>query len=83
MKKILFLLLTALLPAVAGAYDAKIDGIYYNFNKDAKTATVTYYYNGSSNQNAYSVSVKRFVEIIFAVALNNLNRPTTVVTTTP
>ena len=57
MKKILFLLLAALLPAVAGAYEARIDGIYYNFNKDAKTATVTYYYNGSSNQNAYSGTV--------------------------
>ncbi|MBO7140134.1 MAG: leucine-rich repeat protein, partial [Prevotella sp.] len=57
MKKILFLLLATLLPAVAGAYDAWIDGIYYNFDKDAKTATVTYYYNGSGNQNAYSGTV--------------------------
>ena len=56
MKKTFFLLLMLLLPAVAGAYDAQIDGIYYNFNKDAKTATVTYY-NYISNQNAYSGTV--------------------------
>ena len=57
MKKQLFLFLMLLLPAMAGAYDARIDGIYYNFNKDAKTATVTYYDNGSYNQNAYSGTV--------------------------
>jgi len=57
MKKILILLLAFILPAVAVAYDAKIDGIYYNFNKDAKTATVTYYWSGSSSHNAYSGTV--------------------------
>ena len=36
MKKLLFLLLAAILPAMAGAYDAKIDGIYSNFDKEAK-----------------------------------------------
>ena len=40
MKKILLLTLLALLPMVAGAYNAKIDGIYYNFSGDE--ATVTY-----------------------------------------
>ena len=60
MKKTFFLLLMLLLPAVAGAYEARIDGIYYNFNKDAKTATVTYYdylNDYQSNQNAYSGAV--------------------------
>lgn len=41
MKKILSLILLALLPMVANAYDAKIDGIYYNLNAGAKTAEVT------------------------------------------
>ena len=49
MKKILFLIILDLLPLVAKAYNAKIDGIYYNFNDDK--ATVTYrdmYYNSYS-----------------------------------
>ena len=40
MKKVLSLILVALLPMLANAYDAKIDGIYYNFSGDK--ATVTY-----------------------------------------
>jgi len=57
MKKLLFLLLAVLLPAMAGAYDAQIDGIYYNFDTNAKTATVTYYRCDIRNQNAYSGTV--------------------------
>ena len=38
------------------AYDAKIDGIYYNFS--GTNATVTYYSNSSSsNKTAYSGAV--------------------------
>ena len=40
MKKQLFLILTMLLPTMAMAYDAEIDGIYYNF--EGTEATVTY-----------------------------------------
>ena len=40
MKRKLLLLLVALLPMVANAYDAKIDGIYYNFS--GNEAIVTY-----------------------------------------
>ncbi len=52
MKKQLLILVMTLLPMVASAYDAKIDGIYYNLNSTDKTATVTsgsYYspYSGS------------------------------------
>lgn len=43
MKKSIFSLLLALLPLLASAYDAKVDGIYYNFNSTDKTAEVTYY----------------------------------------
>lgn len=50
MKKQLLLLVIMLMPLVAKAYDAYIGGIYYNFNNEAKTATVTY----SSQNNAYS-----------------------------
>lgn len=57
MKKHSFLFLLVLLSTLtASAYDAKIDGIYYNFVTSAKTATVTYY-STSSNKNAYSGSV--------------------------
>ena len=40
MKKILLLFL-ALLPLMASAYDAQLDGIYYNLDKNLKQATVT------------------------------------------
>lgn len=42
MKKQLITLIAMLLPMLASAYDAQIDGVYYNFDKNAKTATVTY-----------------------------------------
>ena len=62
MKKILSFFLLMLMPMIAEAYEAKIDGIYYDFNKDAKTATVTYenYYDdgwSSWNWSDYSGSV--------------------------
>lgn len=42
MKKSLLLILVAiLLPMTASAYDAVVDGIYYNLDKAAKTAEVT------------------------------------------
>ena len=52
MKRHLLLLLVALLPILANAYDAKINGIFYNFT--ANEAEVT-----SSNDNTtnYSGSV--------------------------
>ncbi len=42
MKKVILSILAMLLPMMAWAYDAQIDGIYYNFDKTAKTAEVTY-----------------------------------------
>lgn len=51
MKKQLLLILMALLPMLASAYDALVDGIYYNLNTNAKTAEVTYkdnYFNSYS-----------------------------------
>ncbi len=65
MKKILFLLLAAILPAMAGAYDAYIDGIYYNFDKEARTATVTHRNYNEWNQNAYSGTVNIPVTVIY------------------
>lgn len=41
-QKILIVLMALLLPTIASAYDACIDGIYYNIVKKAKQATVTY-----------------------------------------
>lgn len=52
MKKIVTLILVALLPVLASAYDAEIDGIYYNFSENE--ATVTY---GNSERNSYSGEV--------------------------
>ena len=53
MKKIFFLLLL-LLPEFVSAYDACIDGIYYNLNRDTKEATVTY---KALNSSSYSGTV--------------------------
>ena len=40
------------------AYDCKVNGIYYNLNETAKTASVTYaYYNSGSNSIAYEGDV--------------------------
>ncbi len=59
MKKQLLLFVMTLLPMVAKSYDAKIDGFCYNFNTEAKTATVTYYStNETSNSNFYSGSIQ-------------------------
>ena len=57
-KKLLFLLLAAILPVMASAYDACIGDIYYNFDRDSKTAMVTYMSETSSNKKAYSGDVK-------------------------
>ena len=57
MKKLLLFLLTILLSTVASAWDACIDGIYYNFDQTAKTATVAYNSSGSYNQYCYSGTV--------------------------
>ena len=51
MKRTFFLFLAIVMSVMARAYDAEIDGICYNFNKDAKTATVT------SGNSKYSGSV--------------------------
>ena len=56
MKKFLFILMLAVLPAMASAYDAKINGIYYNFDQSAKTAEVTYM-DWENNRYAYSGAV--------------------------
>ena len=42
MKKILSLILLAMLPMIASAYDAFIDGIYYNFSGNEATVTEGY-----------------------------------------
>ena len=58
MKKLLFILMLAVLPAMASAYDAKIDGIYYNFDQSKKTAVVTYMeFGADENRYAYSGAV--------------------------
>ena len=61
MKQKLLLLLVALLPMIASAYQAKIGGIYYDFSGD--NATVTY-------QNEYSSGYSGEVVIPESVAYN-------------
>ena len=49
MKRTLLLLIAALLPLLTNAYDAEIDGIYYNFSYDEATVTyLKYDYNSYS-----------------------------------
>ena len=55
MKKLSSLILLALLPVVASAYDAYIDGIYYSFSGD--DAIVTYYENDEGSVPKYSGDV--------------------------
>lgn len=57
MKKIYFLLIALLCSATMSfAYEARIDGIYYDFDYENKTATVTSYHN-NGNYNCYSGDV--------------------------
>lgn len=58
MKKITTLLLLALLPLIVKAYDAKIDGVYYNLNTETQNAYVTGLSSLSTyNKNAYKGNV--------------------------
>jgi hypothetical protein len=52
MKKFLLLILL-MLPIMANAYDAKIDGIYYNLNRVNQTAEVTCEDENSSSMKYY------------------------------
>lgn len=49
MKKTLLSLIALFIWTIAFAYDAKIDGIYYNLNNENKTAEVTYQNSSSKN----------------------------------
>ena len=57
MKRKLLLLLVALLPMVASAYDAQIDGIYYNFSGDKATVTFKEYRAFNDYNSDYSGAV--------------------------
>ena len=54
MKKNITLFLLTLLPLMASAYDAKIDGIYYDLDASTKQATVT---TGKGKKNLYTGTV--------------------------
>ena len=58
MKKLSTILFMIFLHFEANAYDAEIDGIFYNFDQAAQTAKVTFKSNkSSSNSSAYSGEV--------------------------
>lgn len=57
LEKHYFLFLLALLPLLASAYDAQVDGIYYILNANTKEATVTFYGRTIRNRNAYKGNV--------------------------
>ena len=52
MKKYFTLIILALLPVLANAYDAEIDGIYYNFYGNEAGVTCLYY-NSNRNSEVY------------------------------
>ncbi len=55
MKKQLFFIMMVIIPIVSRAYDAMINGYYYNLNSEEKTAVLTYYHqNYSDNAHAYT-----------------------------
>ena len=53
MKRVIYIFIIIITSANAFAYDAEIDGLWYNLNNAKKTAEVTYkdYYNGVYNNN--------------------------------
>ena len=69
MKKLLTLTLLFLLPLLAKAYDAEVDGIYYNLDTEKKEAEVTYQKYDENNwrkyQSPYSGEVNIPEKIIF------------------
>ena len=54
-QKLLSLLLMSFLPIAMMAYDVEVNGIYYNLNTSANTASVTF--ENSSDYNSYSGDV--------------------------
>ena len=56
MKKTLLLIVALITATIAFAYDAEIDGIYYNLNDETKTAEVTYLYQWVDENNYFGVT---------------------------
>ena len=63
MKRIIFFVMI-FVPSFVGAYDAQIDGIYYNFNDSTAVVTCQYGYPGEycSSDYAGDVRVPEWVE---------------------
>jgi hypothetical protein len=55
--KTIILFVMAFFPVIANAYDAYIDGIYYDFDNNNRTASVTFQNYFVNNENAYSGNV--------------------------
>ena len=71
-----------LLPMIASAYDAQIDGIYYRFNTEKRTAMVTYkdstsVFNGMSFNSSYSSDYEGHVVIPEAVSWQGISHKVT------
>ncbi len=56
-KRMLVTALCIMFAVIANAYDAEINGIYYNLSQETKTAEVTYMSSNTDNKNAYSGNV--------------------------
>ncbi len=54
MKKLFLSMILLALPLLVSAYDAVVDGIYYNLNSEEKTAEVAYQLYDDYNHNYYS-----------------------------
>ena len=63
--KSLLLSLFCMIGTAASAYDAYIEGIYYNLNETSKTAEVTYYKLSNNNKNASSGSIEIPMTVIY------------------
>ena len=64
MKKLILLFVLPLLPLVASAYDAKIDGIYYKFYGNNAMVTYQkfdYYYNDFISDYSGNIAIPEFV----------------------
>ena len=67
MKKLFSLFLLALLPVVASAFDAYVNGIYYNLSGNEASVTYLYYdqYSNPSYISIYSSNVDIPASIIY------------------
>ena len=89
MKRTLLLILVALLPILASAYDAEIDGIYYNFSRNEAAVTSDGSFNSYSgiviipksvtyNGKTYSVTSIGYNAFYYCTGLTSITIPNSI-----